>query len=82
MYYKGTILLQNEVPVAYLSICPNGASTIREELGHVIVANELPQAGFQVQVAVEAQGVEASDCWAVLIGNGLSNHIGILGSIS
>lgn len=38
-----------------LSISPNGASTVSEQLRHVVVTGELPQTGFQVQVPVETQ---------------------------
>lgn len=30
----------------YLPICSNGASTVGEEFGHVVVADKLPQAGL------------------------------------
>lgn len=51
-HFKNTV--QNQITVSYLSICPNGASTVCEELRHVIIANKLPQTGFQIQIAIEA----------------------------
>lgn len=38
----------------YLAIRPDGASTVCQELRHVIVADKLPQTGFQIQVSVES----------------------------
>lgn len=39
---------------AYLSISPNCASAVTEQLGHVIVAGEFPQTSLQVKVSVES----------------------------
>lgn len=39
----------------HLSISPYGASAVSEQLRHVVVAGELPETRFQVQVPVEAQ---------------------------
>lgn len=39
----------------HLSISPYGASTVSKQLRHVVVAGELPETGFQVEVPVEAQ---------------------------
>lgn len=39
----------------HLSVSAYGSSTVCEQLGHVVVAVELPQTRFQVQVPVEAQ---------------------------
>lgn len=37
-----------------LSVSTDGAPAVSEQLGHVVVAAELPQTSFQVEVPVEA----------------------------
>lgn len=39
---------------AYLSVSSDGASTVAEQLRHVIVACEFPQTSLQVKVSVES----------------------------
>lgn len=51
----------------HLSVSADGAPAVGEQLGHVVVAGELPQAGLQVEVAVEAQRVVASQGAAELV---------------
>lgn len=55
--------------ITHLSISSYGASTLSEQLGHVVVAGELPETGFQVQVPVEAQCAVAPKRAAELIGH-------------
>lgn len=45
----------NETEPADLSVSADGTAAVVEQLRHVVVAGELPEAGFQVQVPVEAQ---------------------------
>lgn len=52
----------------HLPICADGAAAVSEQLRHVVVAGELPEAGFQVQVPVEAQRAVSPQRAAELIG--------------
>lgn len=65
-----------------LSICANNSTTLLQELTHVIVGLELPQAGFQVQVSVESEGLITTESSVKLVWCHLANYIRILGLIS
>lgn len=59
-----------------LSVSPDGAPTVGEQLGHVVVAAELPQTGFQVEVPVEAECAVPPERAAELIRRRLSHAVG------
>lgn len=67
---------------AYLSISPDGASTVTEQLRHVIVTGEFPQTGLQVEVSVESQCTGSPEGSAVLVRGHLANHFWIFGGFS
>lgn len=60
----------------HLSISPYGASAISEQLRHMVVAGELPETGFQVEVSVEAQRAVPPQGAAELIGRWVSHALG------
>lgn len=59
----------------HLSISAYGASAVSEQLGHVVVAGELPETGFQVEVFVEAQCAVPPQRAAELIGGRISHAL-------
>ena len=61
----------------HLSVSPYGASAVGEQLRHVVVAGELPQAGLQVQVPVEAQRAVPPQRAAELIGRRVPHAFGV-----
>lgn len=63
----------------HLSVSPYVAPAVGEQLGHVVVAGELPQAGFQVQVPVETQRAVPPQGAAELIGRRISHTLGVTG---
>ena len=63
----------------YLSISPDGASTVTEQLRHVIVAGEFPQTSLQVEVPVESQCAGSPEGSAVLVRGRLADHLWIFG---
>ena len=65
----------------YLSISPNGASAVAEQLGHVVVAGELPQAGLQVQVPVEPQRAGSPEGAAELVRGRVADDFWVLGGV-
>lgn len=67
---------------AYLSISPNCASAVTEQLWHVIVTCELPQTSLQVEVPVEPQGTGPPKGSAVLVWRCLADHLWIFGGFS
>lgn len=66
----------------YLSICANGSSTVIQQLWHVVVATELPQACLQVKIAVESKGISATHGHAVLVWQSLANNFWVLCGVS
>lgn len=60
----------------HLAVSADGASAVGEQLGHVIVAGELPQTGLQVEVPVEAQCAVAAHGTAVLVRRRVSHALG------
>lgn len=60
----------------HLAVSADGASAVGEQLGHVIVAGELPQTGLQVEVLVEAQRAVAAQGAAVLVRRRVSHALG------
>lgn len=66
----------------YLSISPNVASTVTEQLRHVIVAGEFPQTSFQVEVSVESQCAGSPEGSAVLVRGCLADHFWISSGFS
>ena len=60
-----------------LSVSPDGTPAVCEQLGHVVVAAELPPAGFQVQVPVEAQCALPPERAAELIRRHVSHAVGV-----
>lgn len=64
---------------AYLSISSNGASTVTEQLRHVVVAGEFPQARLQVEVSVESQCAGSPEGGAVLVRGHLADHFWVSG---
>lgn len=67
---------------AYLSVSPDRAAAVAEQLGHVVVVGELPQTGLQVEVPVEPQGAGSPEVRAVLVRRRLTNHLLISGGLS
>lgn len=65
--------------VAYLSISPNGASAVTEQLGHVVVSGEFPQTSLQVEVSVESQCARSPEGSAELVRSGLTDYFWIFG---
>lgn len=72
---RGDLKLKHRI--AYLSISPNGASTVTEQLRHVIVASEFPQTSLQVEVSVESQCTGCPEGRAVLVRRSLTDHFWI-----
>ena len=66
-------------PHTHLSISPYGASAVGEQLGHVVVAAELPETGLQVEVPVEAQRAVPPQSAAELVGRRVSHALGAAG---
>lgn len=66
----------------YLSIRAYRASAVIEQLGHVVVAGELPETSLQVEVPVESQGVGRAHGGAVLVGRRLADDLGVLRCVS
>lgn len=67
--------------VAHLSISANGASAVAEQLRHVVVAGELPQTCFQVEVSVEPQRAGSPEGRTELVRCGLTNHFRVFGGV-
>ena len=67
-----------ENKATHLSVCSNHTAALVQELGHVIVSVELPQAGLEVQVAVESQGLLSAELWRELVGVRVPDHVGVL----
>lgn len=63
----------------HLSVSPYVAPAVGEQLRHVVVACELPQAGFQVQVPVETQRAVPPQGAAELIGRRMSHALRVAG---
>ena len=66
---------------AHLSVRANGPSAVGEQLGHVVVADELPQASLQVEVPVEAQCAVAPEGGAVLVRRDLADALRVAGGL-
>lgn len=66
---------------AYLSISPDGAAAVAEQLRHVVVVCELPQTGLQVEVPVEPQGAGPPEVRAVLVRRRFADHLLISGGL-
>lgn len=66
---------------AHLAVCADGAPAGTQELGHLVEAGELPQAGFQVQVPVEAQCPLSPHGGAVLVRQCRPDQPGIPGGV-
>ena len=61
-----------------LSVRVDVTATVADEFRHVIVADELPQAGLKVKVAVEAERGFRSQLRVELIGLNLSDNVRVL----
>lgn len=66
---------------AYLSISPNGPTTVIEQLRHVIVAGELPQTSLQIKVSVEPQCTGSPERSAILVWGRLADHLWVFGGV-
>lgn len=72
-WVKGEPRLKGES--AHLSISPNGPAAVAEQLRHVVVVCELPQAGLQVEVPVEPQSAGTPEVCAVLVRRRFADHL-------
>lgn len=61
----------------HLAVRADGSPAVRQQLGHVVVAAELPQTSFQVQVPVEAQRAVPPERAAELIRRRVARAVGV-----
>lgn len=64
---------------SYLSIGANQTTAFVQKLRHFIISIELPQASLKVQVTVETKSLLSTELGRVLVSEGVSDDVGVLG---